>query len=304
MATRLLFLMLMRMILQSTLKVVTAEGGHRTAPACAFGRILVKAGISPADDVLLGDMTELAARTGGRITGVLPALPGLTADPLTEPWLERFRCKGVSAFIRPYWVEPYANATEVLLAYAQNNGSDLLGVAAAPTSVWRFPFVDPEVRTVCASSPSPVWVAGRHPLLTRASHAAPSIVAAVDLTSGSEPVVRFADMLAQALSAHLLIAHVLPEITEASLSDSLLYPDAVRSATIADERLAKLASVCTNRAETHVLRGDPVSQIKRLAADAAPAVILAGRRGMSGVGSTAIRLIRRPRYPVVIVPFS
>jgi nucleotide-binding universal stress UspA family protein len=116
--------------------------------------------------------------------------------------------------------------------------------------------------------------------------------------------VRFANVLAEAVSARLLIAHVLPEITEASLADSLMHPDAVLCQSIAEGRLNELASLCTSRAETHVLRGDPARQIKRLAADAAPAMILAGRSGVSGLGSTALRMIRRPRYPVVIVPHS
>jgi hypothetical protein len=121
---------------------------------------------------------------------------------------------------------------------------------------------------------------------------------------GSEAIVRFADTLATAISARLLIAYVLAEVTEASLTDSLTMPDAVLSESVARERLEELAGLCASQPETSVLRGGAVRQIKRLAADAAPAVIVAGRSEQAGLSPIATRLIRRPRYPVVIVPHA
>ena len=227
MATRLLFCQSMRMILQSTLKDLLPEGGHRTASERMFRRVVVAAELSPAHERLLADMTELAARTGGKVTGVLAARPRSMDDALTHPWLERTRATQASAFVRPYWAGPDATSFDALIAYERENGADLVGVAAAPTSVWRRSFVDPDVRTACAVSSSPVWVAGRYPAFTTSSAPAPSIVAAVNLMSGSEAIVRFADMLATAISARLLIAYVLPEVTEASLTDSLTKPDTV-----------------------------------------------------------------------------
>ena len=304
MATYLLFYQSMRMILQSTLKDMLPEGGHRTASERMFGRVVVAAELSPAHERLLADMTELAARTDGKVTGVLAARPGSIDDALTHPWLERTRATQASAFVRPYWAGPDATSTDALIAYERQNGADLVGVAAAPTSLWRRGFVDPDVRAACASSSSPVWVAGQYPAFTTSSAPAPSIVAAVNLMSGSEAIVRFGDMLATAISAPLLIAYVLPEVTEASLTDSLTKPDTVLAESVACERLKELASACTSRPETSVLRGDAVRQIKRLAARSAPAMILAGRSTQSGLNPIATRLIRRPRYPVVIVPHS
>ena len=294
----------MRMILQSTLKDLLPEGGHRTASERMFRRVVVAAELSPAHERLLADMTELAARTGGKVTGVLAARPRSVDDALTHPWLERTRATQASAFVRPYWAGPDATSLDALIAYERENGADMLGVTAAPTSVWRRSFVDPDVRAACAASSSPVWVAGRYPAFTTSSAPAPSIVAAVNLMSGSEAIVRFADMLATAISARLLIAYVLPEVTEASLTDSLTKPDTVLAKSVACERLKELASICASQPETSVLRGDAVRQIKRLAADAAPAVIIAGRSEQAGLSPIATRLIRRPRYPVVIVPHA
>ena len=76
MATYLLFYQSMRMILQSTLKDMLPEGGHRTASERMFGRVVVAAELSPAHERLLADMTELAARTDGKVTGVLAARRG------------------------------------------------------------------------------------------------------------------------------------------------------------------------------------------------------------------------------------
>lgn len=290
----------MRMILQSTLP----EGGHRTASERMFGRVVVAAELSPAHERLLADMTGLAARTGGKVTGVLAARPRSLDDGITHPWLERTRATQASAFVRPYWAGPDATSFDALIAYERENGADLVGVAAAPTSVWRRGFVDPDVRAACAASSSPVWVAGRYPAFTTSSAPAPSIVTAVNLMPGSEAIVRYADTLATAISARLTIAYVLPEITEASLTDSLTKPDTVLCESVARERLKELASLCASQPETSVLRGDAVRQIKRLAADAAPAVIVAGRSEQSGLSPIATRLIRRPRYPVVIVPHA
>jgi nucleotide-binding universal stress UspA family protein len=292
----------MRMILQSTLKELLPEGGHRTASERMFRRVVVAAELSPAHERLLADMTELAARTGGKVTGVLAARPRSIDGTLTHPWLERTRATQASAFVRPYWAGPDATSSDALIAYERENGADMVGVTAAPTSVWRRGFVDPDVRAACAASSSPVWVAGRYPAFATSSAPAPSIVAGVNLLSGSEAIVRFADTLATAISARLFIAYVLPEVTEASLTDSLTNPDTVLAESVARERLKELASLCASQHETSVLRGDSVRQIKRLAADAAPAVIVAGRSDQSGLSPIATRLIRHPRYPVVIVP--
>ena len=150
MATRLLFCQSMRMILQSTLKDLLPEGGHRTASERMFRRVVVAAELSPAHERLLADMTELAARTGGKVTGVLAARPRSMDDALTHPWLERTRATQASAFVRPYWAGPDATSFDALIAYERENGADLVGVAAAPTSVWRRGFVDPDVRAACA----------------------------------------------------------------------------------------------------------------------------------------------------------
>ena len=59
-------------------------------------------------------------------------------------------------------------------------------------------------------------------------------------------------MLARAISSPLLIAYVLPEVTEASLTDSLTKPDTVLAESVAFERLKELAAAHCSRDLKHL----------------------------------------------------
>jgi hypothetical protein len=120
------------------------------------------------------------------------------------------------------------------------------------------------------------------------------------LRPGSDVVVRFAERLREATDGAIALVYVVPEITEGSLVDSLLRPDAVLSPEIAHSRLQAFRESLSRDGEAQVLSGSSGKQIDLLSAGFDRAVVVMGRR--AGLGATAAHLIRRRRFPVVVVP--
>jgi len=252
---------------------ISRRGAISTLDA-VLDRIIVPASVSRAGDVLQDDMAVLASLTGAAIT---------VAPPAT-----------------------YDGWGGMVLRQGERIGADLIGIPAPKRGLWQSLFLDPDVRFLCSESAVPVWVSGDEPVLSPESGSErPRIVCAVDLQAGSDSVIYFANRFATALSAGITIVYAMPDVTDGTLTASLLDPDVVLAQSVAHDRLKILAEHCTNPVETHLLHGISGPEINQFVAEMkSSAVILTGRKRQSRLGVTASRLLRRSRCPVVIAPIS
>lgn len=128
---------------------------------------------------------------------------------------------------------------------------------------------------------------------------APVIVCGTDLTSASERAAEFALNLARASSARLVLVHTHK-------------PEAASESSASSEQLEQNRARCEAAGiacEALVRAGEPWEQLNEVASqqDANLLVVGRGERPRDGVrgrliGSTADRLVRGSRYPVLMVP--
>ncbi|MGH9629906.1 MAG: universal stress protein [Bryobacteraceae bacterium] len=284
-------------------RLQTLISGKSASAAPAFERIIVPAERSGRSDVLLADLIAVASRVRGQVTGVLPVSSLVDSHSLAELWTARVRTFSGADSV-PVLCASVTNGPDLgLLRYASVIEADLIGLPGVQYSSWRGGFLNRASRDIIAASRWPVWIAGALPALAGpAEQRCANVVCAVDLQPGSEAVVKYGDSLAQLLGAELSIAHVMPEINEGSLGLTLSDPDVVLSMPRARDLLSELGQTCIEPARCHLSRGPAGQELTRLAADLGPSLFVVGRRGCSNVGSTAMRLLRRTRYPMVMVP--
>ena len=139
-----------------------------------------------------------------------------------------------------------------------------------------------------------------------------TILAAVDFSTASKPVVAEAVRLAQAGRARLVLLHVVqpPVVTDSDLGAQMMAEYAALALASAAKQLAalqkplRIKGVAVER--KHVL-GHPgpciIAQARTLPAD----YIVLGSHGRGAfyeliVGSTTTRVLRQARCPVVVVP--
>lgn len=142
-----------------------------------------------------------------------------------------------------------------------------------------------------------------------------TIILPTDFTLASERAAAYALSLARQHKARLIVAHVvdvkgeaagfyLPHLSFEKLDEDLL--DA------AGEMLSKFRSKVIGRyknTEERLLKGEPYSEILRLAGSCKSCLVVMGTFGKARVdrfffGSTTERVVRRATCPVMVVPPS
>ena len=139
-----------------------------------------------------------------------------------------------------------------------------------------------------------------------------TILASVDFSTASKPVVAEAVKLAQAMGARLVLLHVVhpPVVTDSDLGYQMSAEYAAMAVVSADKFLAALQKPLRAKGvavEAKHLVGNPgqciVDQAETLRAD----YVVLGSHGHGAfyeliVGSTTSRVLRQARCPVVVVP--
>ncbi len=142
-----------------------------------------------------------------------------------------------------------------------------------------------------------------------------TIILPTDFTLASERAALYALSLARQHKARLIVAHVvdvkgeaagfyLPHLSYEKLDAEL--------AEAAGEMLSKFRSRVIGRyknTEERLLKGEPYSEILRLAASCKSCLVVMGTFGKAPIdrfffGSTAERVVRRATCPVMVVPPS
>jgi nucleotide-binding universal stress UspA family protein len=137
------------------------------------------------------------------------------------------------------------------------------------------------------------------------------LVVATDGSSPSDAAVQLAIAMASQRKTALLFLYVVDEasVTSASASASVDPAPTIKALESSGNALLKLAAerakCCNVQAETRLVHGDPVDAILQVAQGWDADLIVMGthgRRGLSHLvlGSTAERVLRRSRLPVLV----
>lgn len=142
------------------------------------------------------------------------------------------------------------------------------------------------------------------------------ILVAHDFSEPASRALRFAGELAKATGGKVALAYVHPDIYEGRGDPSLTLPAAMpgqgeRYLRFLDDELKRIARQVLGDAaddlETHVVRGEPVQQIEKLAKELSADVICVGATGKGAVqrmllGSVSQLVLRTSPVAVMIVP--
>jgi nucleotide-binding universal stress UspA family protein len=139
------------------------------------------------------------------------------------------------------------------------------------------------------------------------------ILVATDYTELSENAVTAASSLCQRQNASLILLHVVKNApADAPQEEFHLTLDYTREMkTIAKNELKNLAESIRNKygigVEEIVSYGEVVKEINRIVQEKNPDLVLIGTHGASGfrrffIGSTAYRVIKHTRFPVMTIP--
>lgn len=128
-----------------------------------------------------------------------------------------------------------------------------------------------------------------------------TILAATDFSTRSDRAIRRAEILARTLGMALALVHVVDDDRPAALVEAEM--DA--AGRMLGEQAAGLSAGGVADCAAHVMRGDPFDGVLHLAAEIDPALIVIGphRRSLLKdmfVGTTAERMIRKSRWPVLM----
>ena len=140
-----------------------------------------------------------------------------------------------------------------------------------------------------------------------------TILAAIDLSDLSPTVMAYAASLATAWQAHLLVAHVVHDLsyfTGIYLADTPLPELQQRLENEAHERLLSLCQTTLGEHtpyETLIVTGRPVPEIRSLMQQRRVDCLVIGAHSMDKpehqlFGSTADRLINQSPYPIFVIP--
>lgn len=128
----------------------------------------------------------------------------------------------------------------------------------------------------------------------------PNLLCATDLSQRSDHAVQRAAMLARRLDAHLLLLHVI----DPAQSERMIRRRSTRARIVLDARARKLARVGSDP-QVSVRVGRPHQTIAEVATEWGADLIILGsyrrRFGDSFLGTTAERVIRKARRPVLVV---
>lgn len=145
-------------------------------------------------------------------------------------------------------------------------------------------------------------------------HFAPtSILCPIDFSDSTQRVLDVAASIADRFSAHLHLVHVWRLPAVGVLDGVATLPNAAEIellTTSLKEELQRAAESITHPREnvrTHLVQGDPASQIIEVAAKAGCDLIVIGTHGRTGLshlvlGSVSEHVVRRARVPVLVVP--
>lgn len=193
---------------------------------------------------------------------------------------------------------------------ARESGSDLVVVAAHTRRIWPWDAPGATVEAVVEQSDRPVlvWREG-------SGRGEGTVLAAVDLRDGGEPVIELAAGCAETRGTPLVLLHVLPGTFQAYLR-AVSSPSKVEESLrkIAEsaraDALRKLPTGAEERLEVRVLvmRGRPITQILSVAEMEAAELIVMGRSqpGRSTervvLGSVTGKVLRGANCSVLAVP--
>jgi universal stress protein A len=273
---------------------------YATAVADHFGARLV---IVAVDDPLL---VQAAATTGQ-----VPSLTDDTPDELRRACGRVLDRLGPGARRVEYRVGVGKPAPEIL-RLAVDAGADLIVMSSQGRSGVRKLFFGSTTERVLRETSIPVLITPdrrEHQVsLSDVGRHVHRVLTPVDLTDASRHQVRIAAGVATALSAPLILAHVLePVFVPASVRLVMPGIDAMRQAD-AEERLGTLAqSVSTGPdVETLVVRGEPSEEIVRLAQTREAHLIVIGLHssGLLGprMGSVTYRVLCLTHALVLALP--
>lgn len=129
-----------------------------------------------------------------------------------------------------------------------------------------------------------------------------AILAATDFSTRSDRALRRAAILARALGMSLTLTHVVDDDRPPALVEA----EAQAAARLLDGAAERFAAEGVEAGDPRIMRGDPFDGILQLAAETDPALIVIGAHRRSVlkdmfVGTTAERLIRKSRWPVLMV---
>jgi nucleotide-binding universal stress UspA family protein len=138
------------------------------------------------------------------------------------------------------------------------------------------------------------------------------ILYATDFSESSVPACDYALTLAQLAGAELLVLHVVGEFTDKRKSHIQPEAMALLEREVEVQAVKELESFCADKFDdlvsftTDVVLGIPFEEILKRAESRAADLIVVGTHGRTGlehvvVGSTAERLVRRSKIPVLTV---
>ena len=138
------------------------------------------------------------------------------------------------------------------------------------------------------------------------------ILYATDFSESSGPAADYTCYLAQLSGAHIHVLHVVGELADER--KSMVQPDAfsILEREVEKQAITEMESFCRKKFggkasyTTEVMLGKPFQQILRLAEQGDIDLIVMGTHGRTGlehviVGSTAERVVRRSKVPVLTV---
>lgn len=289
--------------------------------------VLCPVDFSEASKVALGYAAAIASHFGARLTVLTvddPLLAEAAANAALDPpmaeettrELDRFCRSAIGGLEKGSWelalrVATGKPAVEILRA-ARELEVDLVVISSRGHGGARKMLFGSTTERVLRETPAPVLVtpadrpAGQS--LSEMTRQIRRVIAPVDLTASSPRQLRIAAGIAEAISAPLIVAHVLEPIAiPPRVRLAMSGADAARRAQ-ADEKLAGLlAHVHTPvKTETLIVSGDPSEEIVRLTEARGANLIVMGLHSPEGpgprMGAVTYRVLCQARALVLGLP--
>ena len=273
-------------------------------------RILVAVNTTNGRDAAFGRALSLARASGAE-------LYVLHAVPANQPFsaragqrLERtgeLRTRAEEAGVRVQTVEQHGDPAEIIELHANARAVDLIVIGSEPRASWSPRRRSPVAERVLRRTSRPTLVVAGDKVETDSDFR--NVLVAVDLSAGSERLVRSAIALTAADSPRFTVMHTATglEAARAVQSPARWMVPEYRTYVLDDTRReleALVSAIATDvKARVRIATGPAAQGILEQSVDVNADLIVVGKsRGFRPLGSTALRVLRKNDRSLLVVP--